>query len=148
MNTTTKSFDNPWPDLDGKSILITGGTGSFGQAFVRTVLQRFKPSKLIVFSRDELKQYEMAQEFSEVRYLPMRYFLGDVRDGEIDEDVVPLSQLVLFDPGALLRVLDGAFAGQRGIYQVMTEAERVVLLFGLIGSHVQVAVPVHVVEAA
>jgi len=71
-----------------------------------------------------------------------------LRDGEIDEGVVPLSQLVLFDPGAQLRVLDGAFAGQTGIYQAMTEAERVVLLFDLIGSQVRVAVPIHAVEAA
>src|SRR3546814_6982522 len=46
-------------DLDGKSVLVTGGTGSFGQRFVRTVLQRYKPRRVIVFSRDELKQYEM-----------------------------------------------------------------------------------------
>ena len=71
-----------------------------------------------------------------------------LRDGEIDEGVVPLSQLVLFDPGARLRVLDGAFAGQTGIYQTMTEAERVVLLFDLIGSQVRVTVPIHAVEAA
>ncbi len=71
-----------------------------------------------------------------------------LRDGEIDEGVVPLSQLVLFDPGARLRVLDGAFAGQIGIYQAVTEAERVVLLFDLIGSQVRVAVPIHAVEAA
>ncbi len=71
-----------------------------------------------------------------------------LRDGEIDEGVVPLSQLVLFDPGAQLRVLDGAFAGQIGIYQNITEAERVVLLFDLIGRQVRVTVPMHAVEAA
>ena len=71
-----------------------------------------------------------------------------LRDGEIDEGVVPLSQLVLFDPGARLRVLDGAFAGQTGIYQAMTEAERVVLLFDLIGREVGVTVPIYAVEAA
>ncbi|HWZ61716.1 MAG TPA: UDP-N-acetylglucosamine 4,6-dehydratase (inverting) [Steroidobacteraceae bacterium] len=63
--------------FDDKSILITGGTGSFGRECVRTVLQRFKPRRLIVFSRDELKQYEMAQEFPQAC---MRFFLGDVRD--------------------------------------------------------------------
>lgn len=67
--------------LNGKSILITGGTGSFGQAFVRNVLQRFPEVKrLVVFSRDELKQFEMAQEFSPKQHLPIRYFIGDVRD--------------------------------------------------------------------
>ncbi len=80
MSQLPRQFNDPWPDLDGKSVLVTGGTGSFGRAFVRTVLKRFQPAKLIVFSRDELKQYEMAQEFSEQRYLPMRYFIGDVRD--------------------------------------------------------------------
>jgi UDP-N-acetylglucosamine 4,6-dehydratase len=63
--------------LNEKSILITGGTGSFGRQFVRTALQRFKPRRLVVYSRDELKQYEMHQEF----HAPcMRYFIGDVRD--------------------------------------------------------------------
>lgn len=67
--------------MNGKSILITGGTGSFGQAFVKTVLNRF-PSidRLVIFSRDELKQFEMAQEFSDRQYPAIRYFLGDVRD--------------------------------------------------------------------
>jgi UDP-N-acetylglucosamine 4,6-dehydratase len=63
--------------FDDKSILITGGTGSFGRKYVATLLERCKPRRLIVFSRDELKQYEMAQEFS---HPCMRYFLGDVRD--------------------------------------------------------------------
>jgi UDP-N-acetylglucosamine 4,6-dehydratase len=60
-----------------KSILITGGTGSFGKQFVKTILQKYKPSRVIVYSRDELKQYEMAQRFNDK---PMRYFIGDVRD--------------------------------------------------------------------
>jgi UDP-N-acetylglucosamine 4,6-dehydratase len=63
--------------FDEKSILITGGTGSFGRQCVRTILQRYRPRRLIVFSRDELKQYEMAQEFPQDC---MRFFLGDVRD--------------------------------------------------------------------
>ncbi len=66
--------------INDKSILITGGTGSFGHAFVRTCLERFQPRKLIVFSRDELKQHEMAQEFPEAKHRCMRYFIGDVRD--------------------------------------------------------------------
>jgi len=65
------------------SILITGGTGSFGRAFVATVLERYPEIKrLVVFSRDELKQYEMAQEFSPQEYPQLRYFIGDVRDKE------------------------------------------------------------------
>jgi len=63
--------------FDGKSTLITGGTGSFGRQFVRTLLQRHKPCRLIVYSRDELKQFEMQQEFGQDC---MRYFIGDVRD--------------------------------------------------------------------
>ena len=77
-----KSFNAPAPDLNGKSILVTGGTGSFGKAFVQTVLQRYKPRKLIIFSRDELKQYEMAHEYSQDNYPCLRYFIGDVRDRE------------------------------------------------------------------
>jgi UDP-N-acetylglucosamine 4,6-dehydratase len=65
--------------FDDKSILITGGTGSFGKQFIRTVLEKYKPRRLIVFSRDELKQFEMQQEFNAHC---MRYFLGDVRDRE------------------------------------------------------------------
>jgi UDP-N-acetylglucosamine 4,6-dehydratase len=71
-------------DLDGKVILVTGGTGSFGRRFVDTVLTRYAPRKVIVYSRDELKQSEMQQEMRE-RLAPellakMRFFLGDVRD--------------------------------------------------------------------
>lgn len=66
--------------LNGKVVLITGGTGSFGQKFVETVLQRYRPERLIVFSRDELKQFQMRERFSEQDYPCMRYFIGDVRD--------------------------------------------------------------------
>ena len=62
-----------------KSILITGGTGSFGKQCTRTLLRRFNPRKLIIYSRDELKQFEMQQEFPQSC---MRFFIGDVRDGE------------------------------------------------------------------
>ena len=63
--------------LNGKNILITGGTGSFGKQFTRTILKRYKPNKIIIYSRDELKQFEMAQAFNDPC---MRYFIGDVRD--------------------------------------------------------------------
>ncbi len=66
--------------FSGSSILITGGTGSFGREYVRTLLARHSPKKLIVYSRDELKQFEMAQEFPDSKYDCMRYFIGDVRD--------------------------------------------------------------------
>jgi UDP-N-acetylglucosamine 4,6-dehydratase/5-epimerase len=69
--------------LNNKSILITGGTGSFGKAFVKTIIERFPDVKrLVIFSRDELKQYEMGQQFEGAKYSAMRYFIGDVRDAE------------------------------------------------------------------
>lgn len=65
--------------FNDKSILITGGTGSFGKQYVKTLLERYQPRRLVIYSRDELKQYEMAQQF----HAPcMRYFIGDVRDRE------------------------------------------------------------------
>ena len=70
----------PKPELDGKSILVTGGTGSFGKAFVRYVLANYKPRRLAVFSRDELKQWEMAGELPQQTYPCLRYLIGDVRD--------------------------------------------------------------------
>jgi UDP-N-acetylglucosamine 4,6-dehydratase len=73
-------------DLDGKVILITGGTGSFGRRFIETVLTHANPRKLIVYSRDELKQsemqYDLAERFSPEKLGCMRFFLGDVRDRE------------------------------------------------------------------
>ncbi len=63
--------------FNDKSILITGGTGSFGKQYVKTLLERYHPKKLIIYSRDELKQYEMQQDFHDSC---MRYFIGDVRD--------------------------------------------------------------------
>jgi len=65
--------------LDGKSVLVTGATGSFGKRFVRTVLDRHNPKRLVIFSRDELKQFEMQQVFRDAR---LRWVLGDVRDKE------------------------------------------------------------------
>jgi UDP-N-acetylglucosamine 4,6-dehydratase len=66
--------------LNDKTILITGGTGSFGKKCTGIILKKYKPKKLIIFSRDELKQFEMSQVFSDKEYPCMRYFIGDVRD--------------------------------------------------------------------
>ncbi|NQY18866.1 polysaccharide biosynthesis protein, partial [Alteromonas sp.] len=63
--------------FDGKSILITGGTGSFGHKYTEILLSRYKPKRLIIYSRDELKQFEMQQKFNAPC---MRFFIGDVRD--------------------------------------------------------------------
>lgn len=65
--------------FNDRSILITGGTGSFGKQYVHTLLNRYRPKRIVVFSRDELKQFEMQQEFDSP---VMRYFIGDVRDAD------------------------------------------------------------------
>jgi UDP-N-acetylglucosamine 4,6-dehydratase len=66
--------------FNGKSILVTGGTGSFGKRFIKSVLAHAAPHRVIVFSRDEFKQYEMQQVLPQEKYPAIRYFLGDVRD--------------------------------------------------------------------
>jgi len=69
--------------FNNKNILITGGTGSFGKKYTEIILSKYKPNKIIIYSRDELKQYEMGQTFNDPC---MRYFIGDVRDGKrLDE---------------------------------------------------------------
>ena len=69
--------------LNGKSVLITGGTGSFGKKFVETILNRYPEVKrIVIYSRDELKQYELKQKYPETKYPQLRFFIGDVRDGE------------------------------------------------------------------
>src|ERR1700710_244963 len=75
-----RDFSQPWMDLNDKAVLVTGGTGSFGKHFIKTVLAQYKPRRLIVFSRDELKQFEMQQDFPPEKYPFIRYFIGDVRD--------------------------------------------------------------------
>ncbi|MEO8206163.1 MAG: UDP-N-acetylglucosamine 4,6-dehydratase (inverting) [Chthoniobacterales bacterium] len=65
---------------NAKSILVTGGTGSFGQKFIQTILKDYHPERLIIFSRDELKQHEMQVKFKRLANSPLRFFLGDVRD--------------------------------------------------------------------
>ena len=63
--------------FNNKNILITGGTGSFGKKYTKILLEKYKPNKIIIYSRDELKQYEMSQDYNDKC---MRYFIGDVRD--------------------------------------------------------------------
>jgi len=75
-----RDFSQPWLDLNDKSVLVTGGTGSFGKHFLKCVIERYKPRRLIIFSRDELKQFEMAQIWPTEKYPFIRYFIGDVRD--------------------------------------------------------------------
>ena len=75
-----RDFRNPEPDLDNASILITGGTGSFGRELAKTIISRYRPKKIIIFSRDEFKQSDMAQDFSGNENPSIRFFIGDVRD--------------------------------------------------------------------
>ena len=75
-----RDFLQPSIDLNDRSILITGGTGSFGKAFVKIVLKRYKPKRLVIYSRDELKQSEMAEAISDADRPRTRFFIGDVRD--------------------------------------------------------------------
>ncbi len=67
-------------EINNKVVLVTGGTGSFGKIFVETYLKKYKPKKIIIYSRDELKQSEMEKKFSDTKQTQLRYFLGDVRD--------------------------------------------------------------------
>ena len=68
--------------LNGKSVLITGGTGSFGKKFVETILKRYPEVKrIVIYSRDELKQFELKQKYPESKYPQWRFFIGDVRAG-------------------------------------------------------------------
>jgi len=78
--TSQRSFPSDPANFKGKSVLVTGGTGSFGKQFLRGILERFEPRRLIVFSRDEMKQYEMAQSLSVEDQARTRFFIGDVRD--------------------------------------------------------------------
>ena len=69
-------------DLNNSHLLVTGGTGSFGKKFIETIYKRFpKVARVVVFSRDELKQFDMAQQYREDKYSSIRFFIGDVRDG-------------------------------------------------------------------
>ncbi len=77
---TFRDFSQPWLDLNDKSVLVTGGTGSFGKHFLKTVIARYKPRRVIIYSRDELKQSDMQLDFPMSQYPCIRYFIGDVRD--------------------------------------------------------------------
>ena len=68
--------------LNNKNIFISGGTGSFGKKFVEKILKKYSPKKIVIYSRDEFKQYKMQETFPPHKYKSLRYFLGDVRDLE------------------------------------------------------------------
>jgi UDP-N-acetylglucosamine 4,6-dehydratase len=75
------ALSDPYREFDNKSVLVTGGTGSFGKSFIKNLLVRSKVRRVVVYSRDEFKQYEMQQQFSE-HLSTLRFFIGDVRDGQ------------------------------------------------------------------
>ena len=75
-----RSFKTNDLDLDGKSVLVTGGAGFFGQSFIKRVLAEYSPRRLIVYSRDEFKQFTMRKELLESEYPCLRFFIGDIRD--------------------------------------------------------------------
>jgi len=68
--------------LNGKSVLITGGTGSFGKQFIKSILKKYPDvRRLVIYSRDELKQFELKQQYPEKEFPQLRFFIGDIRDG-------------------------------------------------------------------
>jgi len=77
-----RSFSEPVFDLNDKTILITGGTGSFGNAFLEHIMTRYTPRRVIIFSRDEFKQHQMALKYPASEYPYLRFFIGDVRNGD------------------------------------------------------------------
>ena len=78
----TRTYNEPPFDFHGKSILVTGGTGSFGKAFITQLVTKHKPARVVIYSRDELKQFEMGQVLSDQDHPMLRYFIGDVRDAQ------------------------------------------------------------------
>lgn len=92
--------------LKNKNILITGGTGSFGTKFTEIILKKYNPNKLVVFSRDELKQYQMAKKFPKKKYPSIRFFLGDVRDR--DRLILATKDIDIIIHAAALKQVDQA----------------------------------------
>jgi len=122
--------------FNGKNILITGGTGSFGKKYTEILLKKYKPNKIIIYSRDELKQYEMAQVFNDKC---MRYFIGDVRDKERlrkameDVDIVIHAAALKHVPVAEYNPMECIKTNINGAQNVIdcaieTEVERVIAL--------------------
>ena len=68
--------------FNNKTVLVTGGTGTFGKQFISKVIKDYKPKKLVIFSRDEMKQFIMEQDFPVKKYKFLRYFIGDIRDSK------------------------------------------------------------------
>lgn len=112
--------------LNNKSILITGGSGSFGKRCVQMILEKYQPRRVVVFSRDELKQYEMAQTFSLEKYPCIRYFIGDVRDRARLEQALEGIEYVIH-AAALKQVPTAEYNPTECIKTNITGAENVIL---------------------
>ena len=96
--------------LDGQTVFITGGTGSFGKELVKRLLREHKCKKIIIFSRDEMKQWEMAKLFQgDPR---VRFFIGDVRDNKEAWGKKELPAVTASDNGKFLRVVNGAWSAE------------------------------------
>ncbi len=125
-----RQFREPAMDFSDLSVLVTGGTGSFGRAFVAALLSRKPPRKLILFSRDEQKQYEMAQRFDPAVHPCLRYFIGDVRDaGRLemamrDVDVVVHAAALKHVPTAEYNPFECIRTNVHGAENVVTAALR------------------------
>ncbi|MEM9359801.1 MAG: UDP-N-acetylglucosamine 4,6-dehydratase (inverting) [Pseudomonadota bacterium] len=123
-------FLTPELDLNGASILITGGTGSFGKALLRNLIDRYEPRRVIVFSRDELKQYEMEQEISAEDRKYVRFFIGDVRDVQRlelamrDVDVVVHAAALKHVPAAEYNPFECVKTNIHGAENIVTAALR------------------------
>ena len=98
----SEKFLNKKPNLNNKTILVTGGTGSFGNHIVKKIIKNYKPKKIIIFSRDELKQFDMANELNAPKSY-LRFFLGDVRDQDRVESALQGVDIV-FHAAALKHV--------------------------------------------
>lgn len=98
----SEKFLNKKPNLNNKTILVTGGTGSFGNHIVKKIIKNYKPKKIIIFSRDELKQFDMSNELNAPKSY-LRFFLGDVRDQDRVEDALKGVDIV-FHAAALKHV--------------------------------------------
>ena len=92
--------------FNNKSILITGGTGSFGKKFIEILLNKYKPKRLIVYSRDEQKQVELEQKWSGKKFSVIRYFIGDVRD--LDRLTLAMQKIDIVVHAAALKHVDKA----------------------------------------
>jgi len=125
-------------DWNKKTILVTGGTGSFGQTFVRTMVEKFQPKKIIVFSRDEMKQYEMKKRLEDKEQC-VRYFIGDVRDASRlhrafhDVDIVVHAAAIKIVPTAEYNPIEAVRTNVMGAENIINmaidnEVEQVVML--------------------